>query len=622
MASNDTKMFTVDKFLGINEAADGETELKMGEASKIENFYITDGFNLTLRPGIQRLDLGGRGLALILTSWAGYLGNAEYLLLCDFLDGVDRLFLYQKVTDGISLVVSQTGALGLTAATDTPPRVYTLSGKLYILSENKTLVYQDGTFQEEEPYVPLVITGASPDGGGTTLENLNLLTGKRRVEYSADGESTAYVLPTEAVAVESVTVDNVVQVSAGAYDQSTHTFTFASTPAKGVANVEITYSIDPTTARANRLQILKCPLCEAYNGATDTRLFVAGDGTNICYYSGVTQDGSPSATYFPAINEIAVDISSSPVTGLTRHYSKLLVFKPDGAFTITYESVTLTDGSTVAGFYLRSANRELGNDILGQVQTVNNYPRTVTKNGIYEWRITSSFYRDERYASRISDRIGVTLSNADVSKIVAFDDSFRSTYYLFLNDSQGTVLVNRYNLNKEGVWTVYTGALLKNIQSAFLFGKEMVFAGQQELFQFVDGNTMDAPEVSGEASTQIPATWESGYMAFGSDFLRKYSSYIYVSLLPESNGHLSITATTDRREAYTQKSATTNVFSFDNFNFENFTFDLNTAPKIQRIRLKVKKFVYYKLIFKIEVAGATATVLGFDQQVRFSSMAK
>lgn len=32
-----TKIYTVDKFLGINEAADGDTELKMGEASRMEN---------------------------------------------------------------------------------------------------------------------------------------------------------------------------------------------------------------------------------------------------------------------------------------------------------------------------------------------------------------------------------------------------------------------------------------------------------------------------------------------------------------------------------------------------------------------------------------------------------
>ena len=32
--ASDTRMYSVDKFLGINEAEDGKTELKMGEASR------------------------------------------------------------------------------------------------------------------------------------------------------------------------------------------------------------------------------------------------------------------------------------------------------------------------------------------------------------------------------------------------------------------------------------------------------------------------------------------------------------------------------------------------------------------------------------------------------------
>jgi hypothetical protein len=63
--------------------------------------------------------------------------------------------------------------------------------------------------------------------------------------------------------------------------------------------------------------------------------------------------------------------------------SKLLVFKNDGTHSISYEPVTLTDGNTIAGFFLRPMNKEFGNEILGQVQTVNNYPRTITKDGLY-----------------------------------------------------------------------------------------------------------------------------------------------------------------------------------------------------------------------------------------------
>lgn len=625
---NGTKMFTVDKFLGINESGDGETELKMGEASKMENFFVTDAFNLTVRPGIQRVDNDReRDTAPIIGSWSGYVNKQEFLLICDFKDGKDRLWLYvtdSEQLDNHRLYYRQDGALGLTAVDDAMVKIFPFGGNLYVMSKARTVVFRDGGFHEETPYVPLVITGAAPAGGGTTLENINLLSAYRRVEFSSDGSATAYVLPAEAASVSRITVDNKEQTvsTAGSFDASTHTFTFKSAPAKGVANVEITYAIDAATAEANRMQILRCPLVEAYNGSTDTRLFVAGDGTNMCYYSGVTMNGDVTATYFPAMNEVAVDMSGSPVTGLVRHYSKLLVFKPDGTYTISYEPVTLTDGSTVAGFYLRSANRELGNDVMGQVQTVNNYPRTVTKDGLYEWKITSSYYQDERYAKRISDRVDSSIRKADVSKIVTCDDNYSKTYYVFLNDDVGTVLVNRYDLNKDGIWCVYKSEILKNIQKAMVFGGTMIFVSYDDVFFFDKVTSLDAPRVPGGEYTPIKALWESGYMNFGADFRRKYSSRIYVSMLPESRSYMTVTASTDKRETYMEKSLQNDIFSFENLGFANWTFNLSTMPKINRIRLKVKKFVYYKLIFKVEEPGARATVLGFDQQVRFSSMVK
>lgn len=625
-AQRGTRTFTVDKFLGINEAADGYTELKMGEASRMENFLVTDAMNLTLRPGIRRVDItAARDPAPILASWAGHVGQQEFFVICDFAEGVDRLFLYTRQESGDhALYYRQDGALGLTEAEGAKVKIFCFGGKLTVMSAVKTVVYQEGVFTEAVPYVPLVIIGAAPSGGGTTLENANLFSPLRRINYTADGEAKAYVLPSEALRIHSIQVNglSLPVETAGTYDTLKHTFTFAEAPAKGTGNVEFTYSVDEAAAEEGRMQIVNCPLVEEYNGSTDTRLFVAGDGSNRCYYSGVTENGDTSALYFPAMNEVAVDMSGSPVTGLVRHYGKLLVFKPDGTFTITYEPVTLEDGNTIAGFFLRSANRELGNDVLGQVQTVANFPRTITKDGIYEWRITSSFYRDERNAKRISDKVEQSLRDADISEIVTCDDNFRKTYYVFLNDAEGTVLVNRYELGQNGVWCVYKSGLCRNVKKAMMHGGDMIFTTDTDAFCFDDTLTRDAPEQIGGENQIIRARWESGLMDFGADYQRKYSSIIYVSVLPQSNSRILVTAETDKRSDYMEKAIENNVFRWSNADFNNWTFNLNDTAKISRVRLKVKKFIYYKLIFKVEDEGAQATILGFDQQVRFASMAK
>lgn len=622
---SDTKMYTVDKFLGLNEGGDGDTELKMGEASRMENFLVTDAFNLTLRPGLQRVSFGeNREPGEILAEWSGKVGEDELLVVCDFLGGVDRLFVLKVDADGQETKYAQSGALGLTTAEGAVVSIFTFGEELYVMSTGKTVVFTDGSFREVSPYVPLVIAGADPAGGGTTLENINLLTGLRRIDYSSDGESTAYLLPEEAVGISALIIDNVPYAveTAGSFDAETHTFTFLQAPVKGVGNVEFTYSTDPEKARRNRMQILSCRLHEEYNGSTDTRLFVAGNGSNLCFYSGVTRDGLATPAYFPAMNEVAVDLSASEITGLKRHYSRLLVFKPDGTHAISYEPVTLQDGSTVAGFYLRPMHREYGNEAMGQIQTVNNYPRSLCKGGVYEWRISASYYRDERYAERVSEAVRESMRSADLRRAVTCDDGVRKSYYIFLNDEKGTALVHRYDLGREGVWCMYRSELFLDVRFASVFGGEMLIFNGTEAFRMEEGLTMDASPVPGEESRQIKAVWESGFLNFGADFRRKYSSYIYLSVLPQFGSRITVTAQTDKRADYMEKQVEHNVFDWLNANFRDWTFNVNDSPGINRVRLKVKKFVYYKLVFRIDTPGASGTILGFDQQVRFSSMAK
>lgn len=630
--TNGKRMFTVDKFFGINESADGLTELGMGEASRMENFYVTDAYNLTVRPGVQKVDNERKASGVILASWAGHVGDKEneelddeYLVVVDFYGGTDRIFLYRMNEDRqFYIFKSQTGVLGVGSANDAYVKIFPFGGKIYIMSAGNTVYFEGGDFKVAEAYIPLVIAGAEPvSGSGTTLESFNLLSDKRRVDFSADGTATAYQLPSEAKSVHRIVIDNVEQEisNAGSFDASKHVFTFKTAPVKGVGNVEITYGTDAATAEANRMKIVRMMLTEAYNGSTDTRLFVAGDGSNMCYYSGVTQSGEATPMYFPAMNEIAVDMTSAAVTGIVRHYSKLLVFtRGGGAYTVSYEPVTNADGSTVAGFYLRAANKGFGNDVMGQVATVNNYARTVTEDGIYSWNITSGSYQDERYAKRVSDMVEKSMKSANISDVVVCDDNFSKTYYVFLNDSEGTVLVNRYNLGKDGVWCIYKGELFKGVKNAMVSHGVMVFNNSTELFWLNDGQVYDTSP-DGQRQ-QIKALWESGYMDFGADFQQKYSSEVYVSMLPQTHSSLFITAATDRREEYMAKEVATNIFSWNGADFRWWTFNTNVAPKIRRVRLKVKKFVYYKLIFRVEEEGAQATVLGYDQIVRFGAKAK
>lgn len=625
MRSTDKKYITVDKFLGVNQAIDGETELKAGEASKCENWYITDGANLETRPGVRKFVSDQRTPGYILAAWSGKVGTTEYLCVVDFREGADHIYLLTPNGNGGKQIVhAQHGALGMTDASCIV-KVFSFAGYLYVMSEVNTVRWNGSSFVSADYYVPKVVTGAPPAGGGTTLEKANLLTNKRRLDYSADGTATKFVLPKEAKGVDWAKVDGT-DVT-GTWNASDHSYTFSAAPVKGVGNVEIQYFADAAGTAESYAQIAKCRLSEAYNGSTDTRLFVAGDGTNRLYYTGVPNDKDMSFLYFPAMYEIAVDMSASPVMAMVRHYSRLLVFKPDGTFTVSYDSLTLPDGTLTAGFHLQPANREYGSDIYGQVQTVDNFPWTVTKGGIYSWNITASYYKDERYARRVSEKVRASLRNADIDRIVTCDDNYTHTYYAFLNDDAGTVLVCRYSiLSRDNIWFTYKSDCFKNVRYAVIHdGTMTIVTGNGELCFFDNDFAYDeAIDGSGER-VAIKSLWESGYQPFGIDYRRKSSSIIYVSCIPKGASKLTITAATDRKsgdEGYTEKVVSNSLFSFSTMRFSTMSFNSMAIPKINRIKLKVKKFVYYKLIFRADEPGCHASVLAYDQEIRLSGMAK
>lgn len=618
-----TKTITVDKFLGLNLSENGSTGLALGEASVAENFYITDDRKLKTRPGVAIVRGGDTDTPTIAALWQGEINDRTWLITVYAPKDSAYFSIEFGTTDSGP---SRSFGAPLIADISKPVKIFTAGDKIYVCataadqSPSIMEIYSGGeditNRTNDVAYVPLVVTGGSPAGGGDTLEPLNILSGLARMQFSSDGEALKYALSPECSDVISVAVDGVALSSFG-YDPTTHVCTFDAPPVKGVNNVEFLCDFDNADLAKARAKFLSMRHSEAYNGSTDTRLFFYGDGTNVCYYTGVPAYGD--GLYLPVGNEITVDSSASAITGMRRHYTRLMAYKSDGAFSISYNPITLEGGSVIAGFQVLPASRDVGNDMDNQIQTVGNFPRTLCGGSLFEWRHTASYYQDERYAKRIGQQIAPLLQSANPSKIVTCDDDAARTYYMFLNDDSGTVLVNRYELD---AWTVYTGEVFKNVRYADGFHGNLLFANDTTVFCFDPNVAFDAPVEKDGDLTPIVSRWESGYMAFGADFLRKYSTTLWVSILPEPSSKMSITVKTDRRDEYMVKAAGRSLFDFSAVDFSNFSFLISRAPKIQRIKLKVKKFVYYKLVFQVDTPGARATVLGYDQQIRFASYAK
>lgn len=467
-----------------------------------------------------------------------------------------------------------------------PVCLFGFGGKLYCLDGTDYWSWDGTTFVRVSGYVPCLAVASAPGGGGTTLERVNTLTARRRQRFSADGESTVYrLLEQNIVSIDRVTVDGA-ETDAWTANLSEGTVTFSTAPQSGTDNVEIWW----TAPEDYRGKVVSMRCAEFYNGVTDSRVFLYGDGSNVAVYSDLTEDGTPTAEYFPDLNEIAVGDENTPLTALIRQYSRLMAFKAGSAWSIFYDAITLADGTVTAGFYCSPVNRSIGNDAPGQVCLVENRPRTLDGRSIYEWRATSTsgnITNDQRNAQRISQKVENTLLGFDLSQSLLFFDKINHEFYCVYD---GAAVVQ--NTENEA-WYVYTDfpAL------CLIVYKDELYYGTAagELRRVSDDYTSDA----GEA---IDAYWESGSLSFGKDYVLKYSPTVWVGLKQEAGAAVTVGVETDGAETVTALVRPAGGDAMAGMN---------------RARLKAKGFTYYKLSFRSHSALERATVTAADVRVKF-----
>lgn len=527
--------------------------------------------------------------------WQGLVNGTEYVLgACD-----GKLW---KLYDG-EWKKEEIGDVDTTQTV----RIFGFSESAYILDGKKYRQWDGTTYGEVTGYVPLVLVSALPSGSGTELEQVNKLSDKRRAQYSPDGKATVFQLPETGLASVDSVRKNAQPVTGWTADAEKGTVTFSEAPEAGTNTIEITYS----TGISFRSQVEAMRFSELYNGAQDTRVFLYGDGSNQVFYSGLDTDGSARADYFPDLNVANIGEANTPVTGLIRHYSRLIAFKTESTYSVSYSTITLEDGRVTAGFYITPVNRTIGNAAMGQVMLVSNSPRTLHGQDCYEWsnvsRYSSNLSSDERQAKRISDRVYETLSGMDAERCVCWDDDYSQQYFIAFGK---TALVHNYAADAWYYYSNFDAVCFLSFRGELYFG-----TSGGELRKLDDGER----SIAGE---EIDAYWESGSIDFGEDFRRKYIAQIWVGLKPTENSEVIVTVQTDRKSVYAEKVVQRKMASFANADFTDWSFETNYKPFMQRLKIKAKKVTYYKMVFKSRSDTTGATVVALDMRVRYNGYVK
>ena len=674
------KVYPITAFRGLHESPDGDTKLKAGEAAKMVNFRITRDGNLKKRPGTRPISGLLQSYAVAdtaetytidkpnqLTMYAslsatadGFFSGATSSVVTDFASNIGKFWIRTEFQayklsevgeDTLTFIIEEI----TTTETDTAVKamwsgfvnfsqylvaacnnrlyhideasdgwhrtnigtidtsgnvlLFGFSNVLYILTATEYKKWDGVTLADVTGYVPLVSVSVPPSGGGTNLEQINKLTPQRRSWFSPDGVADVFQLPeTDITSVDSVKLtSDGSAVSGWTANVEAGTVTFSSVPAQGTNTIEITW----TKGTGFRSQILAMKYVEFFNGAQDTRVFLYGDGTYKCFYSGVDYNGNPSAEYFPDMNELAVADENTPIVSMIRHYQRLICYKSNSAWSIQYGTLELEDGSTIVGFYVTPINRDVGCSAPGQARLVLNSPYVPFNNDLYEWKSNSSYTgnltADERQAKRISDNVYKTISSFDLSKCFCFDDNPSQQYFIF---DGANALVNCYAV---GAWYVYEG--LDAVCAVSHKGTIILGGATGFLYELSDKYWSDC-------GNKISCYWESGSLDFGANNMRKFSPAMWIGIKPDPQNDVVVTVQTDRKSVYSEKVVSSQIFSFDPADFGSWTFKNNDKPHMYRLKIKAKKFVFYKLIFETNTNDSGITVLAADIKVRYTGQAK
>lgn len=185
------------------------------------------------------------------------------------------------------------------------------------------LVYDGTTIEEVIGYIPTTTISRNPAGGGTTYEDVNMLTSLRKNTFVGDGKSTEYYLDAQNIDsdyIPEITVDGS-QVTTFTLNAAEGKITFNSAPAApltdGQDNVVIQFR---KTVSGHRDRINKCTLLEVF----DNRVFFSGnqDYPNTLWHSSLND---PS--YCSDLDYYTEGMDLSKIRSLVSGNNALWVFK-------------------------------------------------------------------------------------------------------------------------------------------------------------------------------------------------------------------------------------------------------------------------------------------------------
>jgi len=603
--SNRLTPLTIKKFLGLNIAKSGDTQLLIGESGNMDNCYITKDYGLSKIMGylqLMTLDTTNN----IQGMWYGNIGGTYYFLYAE--NGHVYRFTDNYWVDDTTWGTYTAARIDLGTLTDAKTNFFAFGGNVYIQNGYEYKKWNGtGSITDVAGYIPKIRIACAPlTGAGTEYEQVNVLTGKKRLTYKADG-TAIYTLPETSIgSVDSVYVLGVLQTLTTQYTVVTATgkvtFTAGNIPVASITEDEV--EIYYTKGVGSRDYVLQNRHSILFGEATDTRVFLYAHRTTLNQrIFSLLADGIPSAEYFTEASIDLIGSAAFSITSMERQQSIMLIHKQNETYYSYYDVVNL-DGIDVVNFPAPIINNSRGNVAFGQGQVLNNDPFTIDTT-LIKWVATT--VKDERNMKEMGIRIQRDLNEYDLSDAITVDWQERFEMWIAIGKK---VWVYNYNLD-----LFYRLDLEDTVTSFIVIDGDLYFGTVGKIMKFSDKYlTFNAKA--------IDSHWEANMYNFGADYLTKTLNNSWITLSAQSKVSVDLKYITDRDSNPTVETKTYEIITFDDIDFGNFSFATNFNPQPFRIRLKSKKFVYLKLVLDNIALDTTFTVLGFTMQVEYGGNVK
>ena len=576
----------ISKFLGLNQSV-GETEIKLGEAVVQTNFRLTQDYKPEKRKGHNTFIDFGNSLD-VQGEWYGQIAGKEIFIAINNGNVYEYDMSVASSTVDIGGLIIEGTVSTIGTITDVKTHIFWFGGSLYFINGTDYKVYDGTTYGDVEGYVPTLAIETPPAGGGTDYEEVNLLTGSKKQEFTGDGSSTAFQIRELEIDADTlvVTVDGVSKTEGSDFtvNRTTGVITFTTAPI-----VDALVIIEWVKDNADNVALVKNNrYAMDFGPGNDTTVFMWG---NTNHGNRRMRSGTLDATYWPEFSFTLVGNDQFPITDIVAQYDRQLVFKTNRTFYSYAEYISETEKYE---YPLYDLNEHIGNVVKHGVILAENYPISVYGQSFWKWSSTS--VEDERNATVISEKIRYSLEDLDLSTAVTFDYQKEKELWVNVDD-----YVYIWNYGND---TFY---MYDNVSAvAFIDVENVVYyssSGTVERFIGVDDN-----------EEAIKARIELGFTDFGVNELAKNSRDLWCTIKPYTRTSVTISYATNRidlNEAKQVKSVKYSFFGYDGIDYTNWTYSTNKNVQVFRRKIRAKKYAYIKFIFENNEQGETVAIISF-----------